>query len=111
MTSVPDRHRIDTLGSFATLKNFPFRVQEKLQAQGKGWVCHHGPCGPGEVLTWALMNSRAAAQGLRMHLRGHRVPFGFTFNEDVIPWVDDVVLHGLLGDCGGLRHCKAKEKP
>lgn len=30
MTNVPDRLRMDTLGSFATLKNFPFRVQEKL---------------------------------------------------------------------------------
>lgn len=46
-----------------------------------------------------------------MHLRGNGVPFGFTFDEDVIPRVNDIVLHGLLRDCGGLRHCKANEKP
>lgn len=41
------------------------------------------------------------------HLRGNRIPFGFTFNEDVVSGVNDVVLHRLLGDGGGLRHCKA----
>lgn len=54
MTSVPDRRRMDTLGSFATLKNFPFRVQEKLQVWGRDWFCNHGPYLPGEILTCAV---------------------------------------------------------
>lgn len=54
MTSVPDRRRMDTLGSFATLKNFPLRVQENLRAWGRGWFCNHGPYLPSEILTCAV---------------------------------------------------------
>lgn len=140
MTNVPDRRRIDTLGSLATLKNFPFRVQEKLGGEGRGLLSDHGPYEAAESLTCATqqLNQRqlvpvaqlcwlwgqrgqrgaSAAPGpvltnfrgpAQRHLRGNGVPFGFTFNEDVVPRVHDVVLHGLLGDRGGLGHCKAND--
>lgn len=44
-----------------------------------------------------------------MHSRGKRIAFGFTFDEDVIPGIHDVILDGLLGDRGGLWHCKGRE--
>lgn len=44
-----------------------------------------------------------------MHSRGNGIAFGFTFDEDVVPGIHDVILDGLLGDCGGLGHCKGRE--
>lgn len=44
-----------------------------------------------------------------MHSRGNGIAFGFALDEDVIPGIHDVILDGLLGDRGGLRHCKERE--
>lgn len=67
------------------------------------------PRSPSTFRTSANKPQSSCTGAILGHLRGNRIPFGFTFNEDVVPGVNDVVLHRLLGDGGGLRHCKAND--
>lgn len=116
MTKVPDLLLMDTLGSLATLKNFPFRVQEKLEWQGKakfGTISRRGSYQRWDGLLReagaALEPQGTAGSGLGMHSHGNGVAFGFALDEDVVPGIHDVILDGLLGDRGGLRHCEDRE--
>lgn len=44
-----------------------------------------------------------------MRSHGNGVAFGLALDEDVVPGIHDVILDGLLGDRGGLRHCRERE--
>lgn len=74
MTNVPDRRRIDTLGSLATLKNFPFRVQEKLGGEGRGLLSDHGPYEAADLCYTTAKSAPTGASGTALLALGTTWP-------------------------------------
>lgn len=105
MSRVPERRRIETWVSRATLKYFPFRLHEKLIEQ-KRWKK------TGKTVRRFGDNYMSGntwlERGPRRLLHGMRVSFGFTFYDHGVFGVNNMVLHRLLYDGRRLPDCRQR---